>query len=95
MSMSMCTKAVGVKEICSESEEEEEDEISQLTAARSKRAHANRQSAQRSKLRKQQHTWDLENHVRGLQAQISEMQSRVHCLRKAHSGTSNICHNCS
>jgi predicted RNase H-like nuclease (RuvC/YqgF family) len=69
-----------------ESSDEDEEPNSVRGGGRNKRVLANRQSAQRSRMRKLQFISDLENNVQQLQDDISKMEPALHMLRRRHAG---------
>ena len=65
---------------------DDEDFSPKGRSGKNKRVMANRQSAQRSRLRKLQYIQDLENNVNRLQAEIGQIQPQLTFLRDKYSG---------
>ena len=65
---------------------DDEDFSPKGRSGKNKRVMANRQSAQRSRLRKLQYIQDLENNVNRLQSEIGQIQPQLTFLRDKYSG---------
>lgn len=60
-----------------------------------RRVIANRQSAQRSRLRKLQYISDLESNIKGLNDQVSQLGPQLAFLKAQHAGASHSSHRAS